>query len=45
MTDIFIEGGRALLGEEFEDASVRTSGWDIGSVGTERGHRRGIRAR
>ncbi|MFX4531949.1 phosphonate metabolism protein PhnM, partial [Acinetobacter baumannii] len=37
MTDIFIEGGRALLGEEFEDASVRTAGGDIGSVGTERG--------
>ena len=38
MTDILIEGGRALLGEEFLETSVRTAGCDIGAVGT--GHER-----
>jgi alpha-D-ribose 1-methylphosphonate 5-triphosphate diphosphatase len=38
VTDILIEGGRALLGEEFLETSVRTAGCDIGAVGT--GHER-----
>ncbi|MCP4620619.1 MAG: alpha-D-ribose 1-methylphosphonate 5-triphosphate diphosphatase [Bradyrhizobium sp.] len=38
VTDIFIEAGRALLGEEFEDVSLRTAGSDIGSVGSDRSH-------
>jgi alpha-D-ribose 1-methylphosphonate 5-triphosphate diphosphatase len=38
VTDIFIEGGRVLLGEEFEDVSLRTAGSDIGSVGSDRSH-------
>jgi alpha-D-ribose 1-methylphosphonate 5-triphosphate diphosphatase len=38
VTDIFIEGGRALLGEEFADVSLRTAGSDIGSVGSDRSH-------
>ena len=35
MTDIFVEGGRALLGEEFADASLRTSGRDVDAIGTD----------
>jgi len=35
VTDIFVEGGRALLGEEFADASLRTSGSDIDAIGTD----------
>jgi alpha-D-ribose 1-methylphosphonate 5-triphosphate diphosphatase len=38
VTDIFIEGGRALLGEEFADVSLRTAGSGIGSVGSDRSH-------
>ena len=34
MTDIVVEGGRALLGEEFADASLRTAGRDIEAIGT-----------
>jgi alpha-D-ribose 1-methylphosphonate 5-triphosphate diphosphatase len=33
VTDIFIEGGRVLLGDEFSDASLQTSDRDIASVG------------
>jgi alpha-D-ribose 1-methylphosphonate 5-triphosphate diphosphatase len=33
VTDIFIEGGRALLGEEFCDTTLQTSGRDIAAVG------------
>jgi len=33
VTDIVIEGGRALLGEEFADASLRTAGRDIEAIG------------
>jgi alpha-D-ribose 1-methylphosphonate 5-triphosphate diphosphatase len=35
VTDIFIEGGRVLLGDEFADASLRTAGRDIGAIGTD----------
>ena len=35
MTDILIEGGRALLGEEFGDASLQTTGREIASVGSD----------
>jgi len=34
VTDIVVEGGRALLGEEFADASLRTAGRDIEAIGT-----------
>jgi alpha-D-ribose 1-methylphosphonate 5-triphosphate diphosphatase len=34
VTDIVVEGGRALLGEEFADAALRTSGRDIEAIGT-----------
>lgn len=37
MTDIFIEGGRALLGNEFVETSLRTVGRQIDSVGTDHG--------
>lgn len=36
MTDIFIEGGRALLGHEFTETSLRTAGREIDAVGTDR---------
>ena len=38
MTDIFIEGGRVLLGDEFVDTSLWTAGRDIGAIGSDRGH-------
>lgn len=34
MTDIFIEGGRVLLREEFCDATLTTSGRDIAAIGS-----------
>jgi alpha-D-ribose 1-methylphosphonate 5-triphosphate diphosphatase len=37
VTDIFIESGRVLLGVEFCDASLRTSGRDIVAIGTDHG--------
>ncbi|CAN7531358.1 alpha-D-ribose 1-methylphosphonate 5-triphosphate diphosphatase [Bradyrhizobium sp. LjRoot220] len=37
MTDIFIEGGRALLGHEIHETSLRIAGRDISAVGTEQG--------
>jgi alpha-D-ribose 1-methylphosphonate 5-triphosphate diphosphatase len=37
VTDILIEGGRVLLGDEFADASLRTAGRDISAVGTDQG--------
>ena len=37
MTDILIEGGRVLLGDEFADSSLRTAGRDISAVGTDQG--------
>ena len=39
MTDIFIEGGRTLLGDEILETSLRVVGRDIGAIGT--GHGRG----
>lgn len=39
MTDIFIEGGRILLGDEFSDATLQSSGRDIAAVGS--GHSSG----
>ena len=39
MTDIFIEGGRTLLGDEILETSLRVAGRDIGAIGT--GHGRG----
>src|SRR5262249_17937975 len=35
-TEIFIEGGRALLGNEFTETSLRTAGRDISAVGADR---------
>jgi alpha-D-ribose 1-methylphosphonate 5-triphosphate diphosphatase len=35
VTDILIEGGRTLLGEEFGDASLQTTGREIASVGSD----------
>jgi alpha-D-ribose 1-methylphosphonate 5-triphosphate diphosphatase len=35
VTDILLEGGRVLLGEEFADASLRTSGRDVDAIGTD----------
>ena len=35
MTDISIEGGRALLGGEFHESSLRIAGRDIVAVGSE----------
>jgi alpha-D-ribose 1-methylphosphonate 5-triphosphate diphosphatase len=37
VTDIFVEGGRALLGDEFADASLRTAGRDIAEIGADHG--------
>jgi len=39
VTDIFIEGGRTLLGDEILETSLRVAGRDIGAIGT--GHGRG----
>lgn len=38
MTDISIEGGRVLRGDEFADASLRVAGRDIHTIGTDHGH-------
>ena len=37
MTDILIEGGRALLGNEIAETSLRTAGRDISTVGADHG--------
>jgi alpha-D-ribose 1-methylphosphonate 5-triphosphate diphosphatase len=37
VTDILVEGGRVLLGDEFADSSLRTTGRDISAVGTDQG--------
>ncbi|MFN5278450.1 alpha-D-ribose 1-methylphosphonate 5-triphosphate diphosphatase [Bradyrhizobium sp.] len=37
MTDIFIEGGRALVDGAFVETSLRTAGRDIGALDTEQG--------
>ncbi|WP_291614881.1 alpha-D-ribose 1-methylphosphonate 5-triphosphate diphosphatase [Bradyrhizobium sp.] len=38
MTDILVEGGRILLGDEFADAALRIAGRDIHAVGADHGH-------
>lgn len=40
MTDIFLEGGRALIGTEIVEASLTVSGTDIVDVGGSRGRAR-----
>jgi alpha-D-ribose 1-methylphosphonate 5-triphosphate diphosphatase len=37
VTDILIEGGRVLLGDEFANGSLRIAGRDISAVGTDQG--------
>ena len=37
MTDIFIENGRALLGNELHETSLRTAGREIDAVGADHG--------
>ena len=37
MTDIFIEGGRALLGSEIHETSLRIGGREISAVGSDQG--------
>ena len=37
MTDIFIEGGRALLGGEIVEASLQIADGEIGAVGSDHG--------
>jgi len=37
VTDIFIEGGRALLGKQFLDATLRIADGEIGAVGSDHG--------
>ena len=37
MTDILIEGGRALLGNEIAETSLRTAGREISAVGADHG--------
>jgi alpha-D-ribose 1-methylphosphonate 5-triphosphate diphosphatase len=37
VTDMFIEGGRALLGHEFQETTLRIAGREIGAVGADHG--------
>ncbi|MET3838164.1 alpha-D-ribose 1-methylphosphonate 5-triphosphate diphosphatase [Bradyrhizobium sp. OAE829] len=37
MTDVFIEGGRALLGHEIHETSLRIAGRDISAIGADQG--------
>jgi alpha-D-ribose 1-methylphosphonate 5-triphosphate diphosphatase len=37
VTDIFIEGGRTLLGDEILETSLRVAGREIGAIGTSHG--------
>jgi alpha-D-ribose 1-methylphosphonate 5-triphosphate diphosphatase len=37
VTDIIIEGGRALLGNEIAETSLRTEGREIGAIGSDHG--------
>jgi alpha-D-ribose 1-methylphosphonate 5-triphosphate diphosphatase len=37
VTDIFIEGGRALVGGEIVEASLRVAGREISAVGSDQG--------
>lgn len=38
MTDIFIEGDRVLLGDEFAETSLHVAGRDVNTIGADRGH-------
>ena len=38
MSELYIEGGRALLGHEILEASLRIAGREIAAVGTDNGH-------
>ena len=38
MTELFIEGGRALLGQEIHETTLRTAGREIVAVGTDNSH-------
>ena len=38
MTELFIEGGRALLGHEIVETNLRIAGREIAAVGTDNGH-------
>ena len=38
MTELFIEGGRALLGKEIVETSLRTAGREIVAVGSDNSH-------
>jgi alpha-D-ribose 1-methylphosphonate 5-triphosphate diphosphatase len=38
VTELFIEGGRALLGHEIHETSLRIAGREIAAVGTDNGH-------
>ncbi|MGX1151686.1 alpha-D-ribose 1-methylphosphonate 5-triphosphate diphosphatase PhnM [Bradyrhizobium ottawaense] len=40
MTDIFLEGGRALTGAEFVETSLAVSGQDIAQIDASRGRAR-----
>ena len=40
MTDIFLEGGRALIGTEIVEASLSVSGTDVADIGGSRGRAR-----
>ncbi|MCK1357703.1 alpha-D-ribose 1-methylphosphonate 5-triphosphate diphosphatase [Bradyrhizobium sp. 199] len=40
MTDIFLEGGRALIGAEFVETSLTVSGQDIAAIDASRGRAR-----
>ena len=37
MTDIFIEGGRTLLGHEIHETTLRIAGREIAAVGADQG--------
>lgn len=46
MTDIFLEGGRALIGSEFAETSLLVSGTDIAEINASRSRARlAIKAR
>jgi alpha-D-ribose 1-methylphosphonate 5-triphosphate diphosphatase len=38
VTDILVEGGQALLGQEFAETSLLTTGREISAVGSDQGH-------
>ena len=38
MTELFIEGGRALLGHEISETTLRIAGREIVAVGTDNNH-------